>query len=709
MKKNVPALHRLAILHVLLLSFSFANAQEIIAFKDADGKYGFKNKTGDIVIAAKYDDARTSYEGLARVKSGANWGFIDKTGKEVTPFKYQDADSLSDGLARVKFNDKWGFIDKTGKEVRPAAYQKVGVFHEGLAWVEQGNKYGYIDRAGKEITSIKYETLSTYSIDSLARVKLNNKWGYINTSGKEVIQPKYDSAYSFEDGLALVNLDGKWGAIDKTEKEVIPVKYYSLEKDYFEWEEGWEETGWFIAKLNANDKSKLIDKNGRELKFTNYNMYGFSEDLLAVSANDKWGYVDFDCKEKIPMKYAVAEDFENGIALVKLNNKWGYIDKNGKEVIQIKYDSVEAFQSKHQNQTWFKFRLNGKWGLLDKSGKEVIPAKYDEVGYSGFVYFSEGLMPIKSNGKWGYVDSTGRLVISAQYDEAFVFSGGKANVKQAGKTIRIDNPLNKISASQNVDGKTEIKTTDTQVKAGVSPPGMKGTIDPSLVGTWKYHDHGSDFNGYYIFRADGTYDYWSDMITSQPPPPNLKNFWRVNGDVIEFLPEDGQEAVRLKVLKRNDPQNNKPALIIQFQPGIDAYRPYYPTESRGLWQESNSNTKTVINAPNIAPVKLSEPPVRMNGSVDFSIIGLWKTTSNNVDYFMDLKADGTEETWSSTNQKKSKAHWRIDNGFFEVIFEGNSKLDRHKFTKVNDLVKGKPTIMLVSSVYYPESDREMWR
>ncbi|PGH37815.1 MAG: hypothetical protein CRN43_18915, partial [Candidatus Nephrothrix sp. EaCA] len=42
-----------------------------------DGKWGYINKAGKIVIKPQFEDARWFQEGLARIKLGGRWGYID--------------------------------------------------------------------------------------------------------------------------------------------------------------------------------------------------------------------------------------------------------------------------------------------------------------------------------------------------------------------------------------------------------------------------------------------------------------------------------------------------------------------------------------------------------------------------------------------------------------------------------------------------------
>ena len=89
---------------------------EGLAHVQLNGKYGFVNKSGEVVIPIKYDYARDFSEGLAAVQLNGKWGFINKSGKIIIPSIYDDAGGFSDGYALVERGDKWLMIDKQGNE-----------------------------------------------------------------------------------------------------------------------------------------------------------------------------------------------------------------------------------------------------------------------------------------------------------------------------------------------------------------------------------------------------------------------------------------------------------------------------------------------------------------------------------------------------------------------------------------------------------------
>ncbi|MBU3187647.1 WG repeat-containing protein, partial [Clostridium estertheticum] len=82
------------------------------------------------------------------IEIGGKWGFINKTGEIVIKPQFDFACNFSEGLAAIKVEGKSGFINKNGKIViKPQfdnIYDDVSSFHEGLAMVNIGGKWGFI-------------------------------------------------------------------------------------------------------------------------------------------------------------------------------------------------------------------------------------------------------------------------------------------------------------------------------------------------------------------------------------------------------------------------------------------------------------------------------------------------------------------------------------------------------------------------------------
>ncbi|MDO3413291.1 WG repeat-containing protein [Saccharibacillus sp. CPCC 101409] len=116
---------------------------------------GFIDEKGALIIEG-YDDVGSFSEGLAAVRKGDKWGYIDRTGEVVLPFIYEDTFAFYEDRAVVQIGDKWGFIDRHGKKIIAPRYDSVNSFSEGLAPVFVNEKWGYIDKEGQMVIEPAY-------------------------------------------------------------------------------------------------------------------------------------------------------------------------------------------------------------------------------------------------------------------------------------------------------------------------------------------------------------------------------------------------------------------------------------------------------------------------------------------------------------------------------------------------------------------------
>lgn len=105
---------------------------------------GFINEKGKL-IATNFDGSRNYSEGFAAVRKDGKWGYIDIEGNVVIPFIYEEAYDFKEGLAAVALEEnKFGFINKDNKVIIPMVYYVVSNFHQGKANVMRGKEYGKI-------------------------------------------------------------------------------------------------------------------------------------------------------------------------------------------------------------------------------------------------------------------------------------------------------------------------------------------------------------------------------------------------------------------------------------------------------------------------------------------------------------------------------------------------------------------------------------
>lgn len=82
-----------------------------------DGKYGYVDAGGRVIIAPRFDGADTFSEGLALVLDRGRFGYIDVRGAFAIPAVFRHALPFRDGFAAVRSRDGWMYLDRDGNRV----------------------------------------------------------------------------------------------------------------------------------------------------------------------------------------------------------------------------------------------------------------------------------------------------------------------------------------------------------------------------------------------------------------------------------------------------------------------------------------------------------------------------------------------------------------------------------------------------------------
>jgi WG repeat protein len=338
--------------------------------------------------------AQNAAEGLLPIQQGGKWGYINRSGEVVIKPQFDSANPFADGLALVRrppykkplkpgekepeLIDGYGFIDPTGKVVikleSPLHINGEG-FSEGLTkyWTWDpalGNVYGYIDTTGKVQIKARFTVASSF-VDGLAAVCIELKCGFINKSGDFVIEPKYRVTSSFSEGLALAGLEyDKVGFVNKSGEMVIEPQF-------------------------ANNGPR------------------FNEGLAAVSYQQgKFGYINSEGVIVIPMQFERAQPFSDGLAAVRVDSKWGYIDKTGKFVIEPQFRGAGPFSEGLAPAGNVDFQsltrsdeVEPATSFIDKQGKTVFSIPFDVA-----LPFVNGISMVRVGIQMGYIDKTGKYI-----------------------------------------------------------------------------------------------------------------------------------------------------------------------------------------------------------------------------------------------------------------------------------------------------------
>lgn len=231
----------IAVFTVLFLFTNIAFAQEGISKEISQQK-----KVGTVDHIYKFS------EDLARFEVDGKWGYMDKKGNIIIEPKFDFAFDFRRDLARVIVDNKYGFIDKKGeyflKPTIDANKYYIGDLDNGFAKIYKDAKVAFINEKGEIICDFEYynsndtraitdnlivvikreikkaESLGVY--DTGERYEHTDKFGLIDSKGKEVLEPIYDDidvyrevyrdqkiTHTYND-LIEVRLDGKYGLVD---------------------------------------------------------------------------------------------------------------------------------------------------------------------------------------------------------------------------------------------------------------------------------------------------------------------------------------------------------------------------------------------------------------------------------------------------------------------------------------------------------------
>lgn len=378
-----------------------------------DGKFGYIDQSGKIIIKPQFDFSDDFQEGLALAVINHRFCYINTKGKKVIKPGFDFAKDFQEGLAAIKINGKFGYIDKRGEIIIKPQFDDTSGFQEGLAVVRIGKNEGYIDKSGKIVIQPRFDSATEFR-EGLAAVQIRSKWVFIDKSGDTVIDLQFDHPERFQEGLLPVLIGNKWGYINKHSQVIISPQFDSA--------------------------------------------HGFSEGLAAVKIDHKWGYIDRNGRMVIDPQFEDTTHFQENLAAARIdpsivNQKSFDPGCGNREIVQNLGTNVIPSIQKHivfVNEAINEQQIASKTGPIPVNGKDtttVLDSKADSKQYTTRS-FENGianrqipsiihtpptgagmfLKPVNPRSKWGYIDRIGRIVIKPQFDDATYFRAGLAAV-----------------------------------------------------------------------------------------------------------------------------------------------------------------------------------------------------------------------------------------------------------------------------------------
>lgn len=252
-------------------------------------KYYYLNDNGELKVAS-YND-KTDGRGLY-INYPSYFGKTDNAGYN----RYYSSET-----------ELYGYANANGHPRTDIKFTNAFNFSEGLAAVEYENGFIYFVNTSLHEKVIS-GTIASQSYRNASSRRVFDQYVMPDTFGEESI-----GFFYFDHGLVRVR------------RQIIDAPHYEMHE--------WREI--------ASDEDIIIRADGTEFPIpTDYTALSYSNGMILLSKNGKYGYMDHTGKWVVQPTLDGAKPFNEGLAVIESDGKMGLINTKGEYVIPTIFDYI---------------------------------------------------------------------------------------------------------------------------------------------------------------------------------------------------------------------------------------------------------------------------------------------------------------------------------------------------------------------------------
>lgn len=188
----------------------------------SDGLWGTTDLSGNYLIKPTYVYMGTKSDDdfifAAQKETNGKFGFVDYKGNVIIPFMYKAAGKFLDGKGYVKTENGWGVVDRKNRPVISPKWADIKYAtqqNDKLIWVKDASDSKWHCRNLSNDTPAfraSFDATGSYSyIDDnyVSLVVVSKKYGIINDKGESVVPATFDDADAAYDALSYLYSLGK--------------------------------------------------------------------------------------------------------------------------------------------------------------------------------------------------------------------------------------------------------------------------------------------------------------------------------------------------------------------------------------------------------------------------------------------------------------------------------------------------------------------
>ncbi|MYL34901.1 DUF3298 domain-containing protein [Pontibacillus yanchengensis] len=276
----------------------------LLAFqRDTDGKYGYINERGKVVLETQYDGAQAFRDGRAVVNRIDDYlyyyGLINKSGKKIVDIEYNDIEQLGENRISVGkavnadqpyLGSLYAIATSNGELLSDYRYESVLPYKKSLASAHDREHTFFLNRKGKIAQNLPIlPGQGTLSIEGpLIKAKIDYQIYYVNYAGEIVWRPR-----------KTIRLNNQYRVLQmKYKPNPDYLVYYPIVR-------GMEDV---VAQREVNDRLKEYSQvkpipSDQQLEYSyygNFEIEFFQKELLVLELNGSQYY--FGAAHPMPTK-----------------------------------------------------------------------------------------------------------------------------------------------------------------------------------------------------------------------------------------------------------------------------------------------------------------------------------------------------------------------------------------------------------------------
>ncbi len=428
-----------------LLNVLELNSTSILPIYE-DGKYGFMNIEGEVILTPQYGYVKEDYlcgniqTDILEVRENRTLQLVNYLGIPVYKGGFDQTTDLKAGLVKMRKNGRYGVWHKSGFDILPARFEDIGLLSSNLLMVREKMKWGLYSVFGEELMAPQFDHIYL----------INNYWifekdGLLAITNLEYLKPltdgdpitldfKYDEVELVKDKYLLCYIGNYESLINEdldvvinsSDQTIIPMlnnwmvkrdsgySYYQEENDSF-LEESFRDISfsknWFAFKRGST-WTLLSEGYGFEPRFDLDSVRVLNENMVYFQKGDTYRlafypnrFVDIYPDDQIRLMGIPSDRDSSQYLLIENDNVKRVYSEKGEFQFNSKYDEIDYLST-----GFFSYEWRGQKGILNKNGRIVLKAEYNGIGR-----VLDSIAPVLLKGRFGYYDLHEKFLLEPSF------------------------------------------------------------------------------------------------------------------------------------------------------------------------------------------------------------------------------------------------------------------------------------------------------